>query len=470
MATGHGERAAFTGAEATEIRSLLDALPTAPPSVQRTSAARLRRLGVPASATTSRGEFEALVSSGALTIDYSSRATQARITPHPSGRIFRVAVGVKRHPVPEDWNAFNERYQWFGKKPQALASGDHLFVLAVDRWRSAVVGLYEAVSAGADRLPDSPDPDRWPFALGVRPLAAIPPPRAERIEGQQGPQSGLPERIYDEAAIPLLYAAVEDSPGAPGPQTLEQRVQELEWVDLGDDVVAAVIGLSKEAYEHAVEERAIEIGGWNEAELAARAWYTGSGETSHIRHVLRWAIRNEHSMTGRLVRPYGSSPYAVAETERQTPGTTYRRASGREAAADDRRAHLVDIDALERATKRHMELQDRLADELSSRGVEPRSPASWEPQFDLAFEHSGIAFIVEVKTGDPVAPQQVRLGVGQLLEYCHLETTKIALEVRPVLLLEAKPPDPWYALSGDLGIAILPADDLDRSLAALVDA
>ncbi len=77
----------------------------------------------------------------------------------------------------------------------------HLFVLAVDRWKSAVVGLYETVTAGAAKLPDSPDQTRWPWALGVRPLAAIPPPEATRVEGQVGPQSGLPAHVSDAAHI-----------------------------------------------------------------------------------------------------------------------------------------------------------------------------------------------------------------------------------------------------------------------------
>lgn len=216
-------------------------------------------------------------------------------------------------------------------------------------------------------------------------------------------------------------------------------------------------------------QRAIEIGGWSAAELDARAWYTGSGEMSHIRHTVRQAIRNEHSMTRRLVRPYGSSPYTVAETVERGPGTSYRRASSRDAVAAYQGAHLVDINALERATGRHMELQDRLADELARRGIEPRSPAASEPQFDLAFELAGTAFIVEVKTSNPASPQQVRLGIGQLLEYCHLERARVLPDVVPVLLLEVHPPDPWKKLSDELGVALLVADDLDRSLAALLD-
>ncbi len=240
-------RTTFTPAGAAEIRRLLDEMPIARRAVQRMSTARLRHIGVPPFARTSRAQFDALVESGTLTIAEGDSAARARITPRTAGRVFRVAVGVTGWPVDEDWSAFDERYQWLGRNPQSVASGDHLFVLAVDRWRSAVVGLYETVSAGADRLPGSPDPDRWPWALGVRPLAAVPPPQAERVEGQRGPQSGLPEEI-DEEAIRQLYAAVANSPPPPGPRTLEQRVQELEPEDVTEDVLEAVKSLGAQAY------------------------------------------------------------------------------------------------------------------------------------------------------------------------------------------------------------------------------
>src|SRR5215216_4008049 len=126
---------------ATEIRSLLDEVPTARRAVQRMNIARLRHIGVPPSARTSRAQIDALVESGTLAIAQGHSAARARITPRPAGRVFRVAVGVTGWPVDEDWSAFAQRYQWLGRNPQSVASGDHLFVLAVDRWRSAVVGL-----------------------------------------------------------------------------------------------------------------------------------------------------------------------------------------------------------------------------------------------------------------------------------------------------------------------------------------
>ena len=70
-----------------------------------------------------------------------------------------------------------------------------------------------------------------------------------------------------------------------------------------------------------------------------------------------------------------------------------------------------------------------------------------------------------MKSGSPVTSQQVRLGVGQVLEYCHL----IGDAARSVLLVESAPPEPWPAmLPGHLGIGVLRADRLSASLDALL--
>ncbi len=473
MVDGDAARTTFTAVEVGEIRGLLDELPDARRAVQRMSIARLRRMGLSiaaeAEAAPTRAQFEDLVTSGELQVDEDRAAARALIQPHPSGNVFRVAVGVTGDSVSETWSAFDHRYQWFTKPPQSVTSGAHLFVLAVDRWKSAVVGLYETVTAGAAKLPDSPDQTRWPWALGVRPLAAIPPPLAERVEGQQGPQSGLPARVSDVDALERLYQAVADSSPPPGPGNLEQRVQELQWQDVAVDVIEAVRSLDKEARGPAVIARAIELGDWSEEELRARAWYTGGGVDSHIEYIVRQALQLELDLTRHLQRLHGV--YSVTATAPAAGfGVAYRLAGDDDSAEEELLPQLADLAELDRATKRHMNLQDRLADALRRRGVEPRSPGGWQPQFDVAFEHARKRFIVEVKSGDPVTAQQVRLGAGQLLEYRHLlrDMDTVSQEVHAVLLVEAEPPHPWTALVGGLGIRFLRADQLEESLSALL--
>jgi hypothetical protein len=461
------ERIAFTPAEVAEIRSLLGDLGDARRADQRIALARLRRMGLGIAQDSKtrphRENFESLLKSEELRVDEGAAEP---VGPHPSGNVFRVAVGVTGNSIPADWNAFDQRYQWFGRPPQSVTSGAHLFVLAVDRWRSAVVGLYEAVSPGAAKLPNSPDPDRWPWALGVRPLAAIPPPLAERVEGQTGPQSGLPMRVYDEGAQELLYGAVAASPPPPGPQSAEQRVQELEWRDLVPDVLEAVRSLGGKARGPEIVARAIELGEWNDEELRARAWYTGGGIDSHIEHILNQALLLEQGAKGRLDQIHGL--YLLAEGDAQF-GAAYRPAAREEPSEEELPPHVVDLAELDRATKRHMRLQDRLAEALRQRGIEPLSAAASEPRFDLAFESGGNRYVVEVKSGNPPGSQQVRLGVGQVLEYRHLLAQGKPVDVRPVILVETNPSYPWPSLANEIGLRFLVADRLEESLTALLD-
>ncbi len=464
-------RTIFAKAEINEIRSLLDELPQADKPARRIAVARLRCMGLGIATGTganpTRAQFELLISSGQIEIDLDGGMAKAAIPRQPLARVFKVSVGVTGDSIPADWNAFDQRYQWLGREPRQVTSGAHLFVLAVDRWKSAVVGLYEAISSGAQKLPGSSDPDRWPWALGVRPLAAILPPEAERVEGQTGPQNGLPAHIPNEDTMALLYKAVADSPPPPGPEKLEQRVQELEWQDVVPDVLQAVASLGKSARGPEVVSRALELGGWSAEHLKARAWYTGSSVESHIELIVGRALQSVTGTKGLLDRTHGV--YSLKDSTTASGfGVAYRSAANDPPNAEELPEHLVDLSNLDRATRRHMRLQDRLAKALRDRGIEPLSPGSRQPQFDLAFEHAGRRFVVEVKGGDPVSPQQLRLGAGQLLEYRYLLRDMKTEAVQAVLLIESEPPDPWESVVEAVGIHLLQANKLEESLSAML--
>lgn len=458
-------------AQAAEIKDLLDQASATRRADSHMARARLRSIGYPLAAAPAITDYEALIASGEIRVDETGRA---RITPQAPGRVFKVSIGVHNHPVDENWWAFNQRYQWLGRPPQHVTSGDHLFALAVDRWGSAVVGLYEAVSPGAQALPGSPDPSRWPLALGVRPLAAIFPPKGDRIPGCYGPQNPVPERVYSTTHQAALYAAVHDSPPAPAPTSVDGRVQEVQWQDVGDDVVEAVYELGNQAHQAAVIDRAIELGGWTEAELGVLAWYTSpNAENSHIRNVVRRAIDYELGSTRRIGRHYGSGPFHVVGD--YTPpdtgfGAPYQPVGGRTPTHSDDAVHKVNLDALERGTARHMDMQDKLAAALVARGVQPRRPNGSQPVFDLAFEHNSARYVVEVKSGEPASSQQVRYGVGQVLEYTHLlsQQAAAAMPVISVILIETAPPAPWAELTEHLGIRVLVLANLQADLDALL--
>jgi len=462
MPDAHPQRQVFSRAEADEIGKLLEALSGARLPAQRMSAARLRHLSVPAEGRENAEAFAALLRNGSVRID--DGLARAAIVRRPS-RCFRVAIGVTGSSVGPEWSAFDQRYQWFGKQPRSISSGDHLFALAVDRWRSAVVGLYETVSAGAEKLPDSPDPDRWPWALGVRPIAAIAPPVAARVEGQIGPQSGLPASITDSVVLDALYAAVADSPPPPGPSSHEQRVQELREEDAMSDILDAVAALGGEPGRADVLRQAETLGDWTEEDLAARAWYTGSGDQSHVRRTLSKAIDRAFLMDRTLTRTHGR--FRLTDESRGSIGSPYR-AAARGPADGTGPIALPDVAALDRATRRHMLMQDALAGALQARGHDVRSPRDREPQYDLMFTQHGRTWVVEVKGGDPPSPQQLRLGCGQLLEYCHQLRAAAAGAVQGALMLEGPPPQPWAELATELGVVLLDHSRLDDSLESLI--
>jgi hypothetical protein len=458
-------RRVFTSAEVDEVRRLIASFPMARIAEQRTTAARLRHLGLRLGESPTAAQFNALLSAREIRVTDAGGA-RAAISPEPRTNAFRVAVGVKGRPVPDDWSAFDQRYQWFGSPPRHVAKGTHLFALAVDRWRSAVVGLYEAMSSGAERLPGSPDPERWPWALGVKPLAAISPPDAIRIDGFYGPQNGLPSVIPDEEILLALYNAIADSPPPPRPRTREQEIQLLEASDVVDDVLAAVPSLGKHAQRHTVIAKAIELGDWNEEELAVRAWYTGSGTGSHVQRIVVGALDQEIGRAETLVQRHGVIRLTDASIGRRF-GVPYRPAGDRKHGAPaELPEHVVDMETLDRATQRHMELQDSLATELRRRGIAPRSPGSWQPEFDLAFEHEETRWVVEAKSSKPVSPQQMRLGLGQVLEYRHRLAGGDGQSVRAALLLETTPDDPWPAVCREAGVSVIAADELTGCLTA----
>ena len=276
------------------------------------------------------GSRDQLLAAGSLVVDPT--ISKARITPQVSRQqIFRVAVGVTGHPVDSGWNAVNQRYQWFGKAPKQVTSGAHLFVLAVDRWTARSSDSTKPVSPGAVKLPGSPDANHWPFALGVRPLAAVLPPEAVQVKGQRGPQSRLPEHIYDADAHRRLYAAVAGSPPPRGPRTVEQRVQELEPIDVEPDVLEAVGELARAARRPAVIVRAVELGAWSHEELSARAWYTGIGPDSHIENITVRACSSPRGSGSRPSRARASSGKSMGSTPWSTPnpGALEERGGGR---------------------------------------------------------------------------------------------------------------------------------------------
>jgi uncharacterized protein YciI len=108
----------------------------------------------------------------------------------------------------------------------------------------------------------------------------------------------------------------------------------------------------------------------------------------------------------------------------------------------------VDLDALDEGTKAHEETVAALKTHLEQQRIVVCGPARNAPKFDAGWFRDGQVFIAEVKslTGAHEA-QQIRLGVGQVLDYAHqLGDGATGETLRPALVLERQPAATRWAM------------------------
>lgn len=102
----------------------------------------------------------------------------------------------------------------------------------------------------------------------------------------------------------------------------------------------------------------------------------------------------------------------------------------------------IDPDRKDRGTAAHWDLQNELKEAVRSAGLEPRSPErpNPDPEFDVAWQQGDTAFVAEVKSlTEDNEVRQLRLGLGQVLNYAHLLKWPGVENVRPVLAVEHRP-------------------------------
>jgi hypothetical protein len=122
-------------------------------------------------------------------------------------------------------------------------------------------------------------------------------------------------------------------------------------------------------------------------------------------------------------------------------GEAYREAT-EDTVIGSREPYLIDLSELDRATRLHARTQNKASEVIRRRGLSPMSPGPTDPQFDLAWCCSSGLVVAEVKTVQPANHiQQVRLGLGQVIEYRHRLSGTVSDPVVAVLILSA-PPDP----------------------------
>lgn len=123
-----------------------------------------------------------------------------------------------------------------------------------------------------------------------------------------------------------------------------------------------------------------------------------------------------------------------------------------------------DLSDLDRGTAAHELTVVALRERLTP--LSARQPGPGAPRFDLGWESADgkLIFVAEVKSLPMGAQdQQIRLGVGQVLDYAHsvrMMRGASQLTVIPVLVLERKPSDPrWSAVAQEVGMMLTWAPD-----------
>lgn len=123
------------------------------------------------------------------------------------------------------------------------------------------------------------------------------------------------------------------------------------------------------------------------------------------------------------------------------------------------RSFQIDLSALDKGTAAHQVTLASLIESLKRSGLVAERPGRLAPQFDVGWAYKEQAFIAEVKSlGSPDEAQQIRLGLGQVLDYAQQlrRATKTAQTVRPVLVLEREPADPrrWIDATHSAGVLL----------------
>jgi hypothetical protein len=114
-----------------------------------------------------------------------------------------------------------------------------------------------------------------------------------------------------------------------------------------------------------------------------------------------------------------------------------------------------DPDLVGRGNRAHRHTRNALAAHLESLEIQPLDYTRSDPPFDLAWWKDEALYVAEVKSITRENEEhQLRLGLGQLLRYCHLLRRR-AEHVVPVLVPERMPRDPgWGELCRALNIRL----------------
>jgi hypothetical protein len=105
----------------------------------------------------------------------------------------------------------------------------------------------------------------------------------------------------------------------------------------------------------------------------------------------------------------------------------------------------VDWDQVDTATAAHEQTIRALIAHLNREDIDVLGPWRGAPRFDAGWTRGRRVYIAEVKSlRGAREEQQIRLGLGQLLDYIHCISGR-AGSIVPVLVLERQPADDHWA-------------------------
>ena len=114
-----------------------------------------------------------------------------------------------------------------------------------------------------------------------------------------------------------------------------------------------------------------------------------------------------------------------------------------------------DDSKVERALAGHATTQNALASHLRRCGLEPRKRVSGEPDFDIAWVTTTALVVAEVKSlHEANVVHQLRVGIGQVLQYRELLRKVCGTKVESVLAVEFDPGSLWSDVCDRAGITL----------------
>ncbi|MGP3756158.1 hypothetical protein [Streptomyces sp. IBSNAI001] len=153
--------------------------------------------------------------------------------------------------------------------------------------------------------------------------------------------------------------------------------------------------------------------------------------------------------------PRGNRPVLVPSQARY--GVLGAPLRTRQLGRHDSRELVVDLDGLDKGTAAHESTIGAPIKHLAQRDIAVHSFARNSPQFDAGWVIEDEIFIAEVKSLTGASQdQQIRLGIGQVLDYAQqLQRPGSGHSIRLVLVLEKRPTDGrWASLAQAVGIRL----------------